>query len=87
MMDAKSDRMKTIALGLFFQGAIAAVLFSLENPTAHDDGLRHYVYAKTLWQEGIFTVPGWSRFLYEGTMSRLHADPWFLSDVLLIPLT
>ena len=74
-------------IGTVFVGLLAIPLLILKNPTSLDDGLRHYVYAATLRSEGIFTVPGWSRFLYEGTMSRLHVDPWFLSDVLLIPFT
>ena len=68
-------------------GATAVLLWSLANPVTLDDGLRHVAMAKILAAEGIFTVPGWSRFLYHGMMSELPVDPWDLYDVMLMPLS
>lgn len=42
--------------------------------------------ARTMAEQGILSVPGWSAFMYQGTLSTLRADPWFLSQALLIPL-
>ncbi len=67
-----------VFLGLF--------LFILPNPVALDDGLRHAVMARAMAEQGILAVPGWSAFLYEGALSTIKADPWFLADVLFIPL-
>jgi hypothetical protein len=65
----------------------ALLLLSLQNPTSLDDGLRHFAMATLLREHGLFAVPGWSTFFYEGYMHTTPVDPWFLSDVLLIPFT
>lgn len=65
----------------------ALVLLSLQNPTAIDDGLRHFTMAKIMREQGIWNVPGWSAFFYEGYLHTVEIDPWFLSHVLLIPFT
>ena len=63
------------------------LLLSLQNPTSMDDGLRHFAMAKLLAAQGVWNVPGWSAFLYEGYFHATPVDPWFLSDVILIPFT
>ncbi|HVW66150.1 MAG TPA: hypothetical protein VHA78_00285 [Candidatus Peribacteraceae bacterium] len=65
----------------------SAVILLLRNPTSLDDGLRHFAMAQQLRGHGIGSVSGWNVFLYEGYLSRVIVDPWFLSDVLMIPFT
>lgn len=65
----------------------ALILLFLHNPTSLDDGLRHFAMALMMRTHGILHVPGWSAFLYEGTLSRTPIDPWFASDVLMVPFT
>lgn len=74
-----ADLLCAVAAVLF----LAAVLFSLSNPTGMDDGLRHFAMARTMADRGIFAIPGWSEFFYAGTLSQSHVDPWFLSDAIL----
>ncbi len=77
------DIVVAVGVLLFF----AVLLLSLKNPTSLDDGLRHFTMAALMRDRGIFAVPGWSVFFYEGYLSTLHADPWFLSNVVMIPFT
>lgn len=70
-------------LVLFF----ALLLWSLHNVISLDDGLRHFAMAKYMRAHGIAANTGWNVFLYHGVMSTLAVDPWFLYDILLIPLT
>ncbi len=77
------DTLAALLLLLF----CALLLLSLKNPTSMDDGLRHFAMAKQLRDVGIGQVPGWSQFFYEGYLHTHPVDPWFLSDVLLIPFT
>ena len=85
-----TSRFRTLApvlTALLLLLIISGVLFSLKNPVSLDDGLRHLAMARLMRERGIFAVNGWSEFMYSGSLSTLHTDPWFLSDVLLIPLT
>lgn len=66
---------------------ITLLLTSLNHPTSLDDGLRHITMASVLREEGIASVSGWGAFLYRGYFSEVDSDPWFLSDLLLVPLT
>ncbi|MBI3332193.1 hypothetical protein HYZ99_04550 [Candidatus Peregrinibacteria bacterium] len=71
-------------------GLLAVVtifLFFLENPVSLDDGLSHFAFARMMRTEGIFPAQGWDAFVSEGTMSRISVNPYFLSHVLMIPLT
>lgn len=77
--DAIAALLLLLLFGLF--------LLSLKNPTSLDDGLRHFAMAVQMRERGIFAVPGWSIFFYEGYLHNHIVDPWFLSDVLLIPFT
>lgn len=77
------DILTAVGVLLFY----SIVLLSLKHPTSLDDGLRHFAMATALRDVGIFNVPGWSNFLYGGYMYTTIVDPWFLSDVLLIPFT
>ncbi len=87
-MSKKSFRLPfDIASALLLFVCIALVILSLQNPTALDDGLRHFAMAREMRTAGIFQVQGWSTFLYEGYFHGNPVDPWFLSDVLLIPFT
>jgi len=82
-MFSSPDTLVAALLALFF----ALILFALKNPTSLDDGLRHFAMARVLRDQGVMAVPGWSNFFYEGWLHRYPVDPWFLSDVLLIPFT
>ncbi len=73
------------ALMLLLVGGL--FLLSLQNPTSLDDGLRHFTMASFMREEGILNVQGWTHFFYEGYLSKTAVDPWFLSDVILIPFT
>ncbi|MDO8649317.1 MAG: hypothetical protein Q7R81_06065 [Candidatus Peregrinibacteria bacterium] len=77
------DVLLVLAVGLLF----AVTLFLLRNPVALDDGLRHFAMARLLQEQGIANAPGWNAFLYEGYFHDRVLDPWFLSHVLLLPLT
>jgi len=66
---------------------LGAFPFLLPNPLSLDDGLRHFEMAKLMAQKGIMGTEGWSEFLYGGYLSNLKTDPWFLSDLLMVPLT
>lgn len=74
-----------LLLGVAALAWAAVVLFSLKNPASLDDGLRHFAYAKASLGGG--WSQGWSRFLYEGYLSGLKTDPWFLADVLMTPFS
>jgi hypothetical protein len=76
-----------ILAALFLLVCAALMLLSLKNPTSLDDGLRHFSMAFQMREQGILVVPGWSMFLVEGYFKNNPVDPWFLSDVLLIPFT
>ncbi len=65
----------------------AVMLWLLKNPTSLDDGLRHFAMAAHYRDHGILQTNGWQTFFYEGWLSHNPVDPWFLSDVLLIPFT
>lgn len=71
--------------GLVCLGIVIAVLFTLNNPVSWDDGLRHFVMARTMMSEGLGTT--WQHFLYEGYFGAHSVDPWFLSDVFYMPFT
>lgn len=62
------------------------ILSLLRNPVSLDDGLRHIMMGKRMAQDGIFAVPGWSSWLSSGYFHDHRLDPWFLSDVLYVPL-
>lgn len=66
---------------------IGTFLLNLENPVSHDDGLRHFAYARLMTERGIAGVHGWREFLYRGPLSAVDLDPWFLADILYIPFT
>lgn len=75
-----------LALGGSVLLAICALPL-LHNPTSLDDGLRHMAMARVMAEQGIAASGGWSHFLYQGYFSTVRMDPWFLADVLLVPLT
>ncbi len=51
-----------------------------------DDGIRHYTIAKLMGEHGIRWFHGWGDFFFAGYFTKWNSDPWFLSDILLIPL-
>lgn len=79
----QADLLIAAAIVLLF----ALILFTLHNPTSLDDGLRHFTMAQAMREQGIMSMPGWSGFLSQGYLHHIPVDPWFLSDVLLIPFT
>lgn len=76
-----------ILTGVLIVIGFALFILALRNPTSLDDGLRHFAMAEQLRDRGITNIDGWNIFFYQGYLSRVHVDPWFLSDVLMIPFT
>lgn len=74
----------TIIISFLF---FAVLLLALKNVISLDDGIRHFAMAKFMAEHGLAANTGWNVFLYHGAMADLPVDPWFLYDVLLIPLT
>ena len=66
---------------------IALALSLLRHPLALDDGLRHFAMARLMAERGIGSISGWGVFFSRPIYQTLNCDPWFLSDVLLIPFT
>lgn len=66
-------------------GFFALLLHALKNPLYFDDGLRHMAMAKHMGEVGILRA-SWSDFVYEGILTQLRTDPWFLYHALLIPI-
>jgi hypothetical protein len=77
-MRSQADWICAITAVLFF----AVLLLIRDNPLTLDDGLRHMAMGKLMAERGMLNVNGWSEFFYEGYLSNLKTDPWFLSDVL-----
>lgn len=58
-----------------------------QNPTSLGDGIRHLTHAQILSQEGVYSSDGWGDYLFTGYFSDHSSDPWFLSHIVLIPLS
>ena len=71
---------------VFFLLIAEMVLFlCLKNPVALDDGLRHFAMGRLIVLQGI-DAGQWSHFLFAGYFSTHRTDPWFLGDLLFVPL-
>ncbi len=67
-------------------GIILLILLPLPNPPSIDDGLRHLVMGRTMAERGMLSVGGWGDFFSTGYFTQHNTDPWFLADVLMMPL-
>jgi hypothetical protein len=74
----------TSVIGLLILGS---VLIGLEAPLSLGDGIRHITFASQLFEHGVQHIGGWGDVLFSGYFSVRNIDPWFLTHVLLIPLT
>lgn len=73
------------------------ILLPLKNPPSLDDGLRHVTIGRLMAEHGIASVTGgrdrrdsvkgWGDFFFAGYFAHHNSDPWFLSDVLSMPLS
>ena len=65
---------------------VLALLLKLQNPVSLDDGLRHFAMGRMISERGIASA-SWSTWLPQSYFGTHVVDPWFLSDVLLAPLS
>lgn len=65
----------------------ASVFVGLHAPTSLGDGIRHHTLASRLSQNGVSSFAGWGDILYQGYFSLHNSDPWFLTHILLMPLS
>ncbi|MDD5026379.1 MAG: hypothetical protein PHH13_03310 [Candidatus Peribacteraceae bacterium] len=79
-------RWMPVTIGALCVGLIAFMLWPLENVPFQDDGIRHLTLARLMAEHGIGTFTGWGDFFFTGYFAHHNSDPWFLSEVLLIPL-
>lgn len=73
-------------VALLLLSLYAGVLFSLRHPVFLDDGLRHLAMARVMRESGLFIGQAWGIFLERGLMSTIAVDPWYLSNLLLVPV-
>lgn len=71
----------TFALAL-----VIVILAPLRNPFVLDDGIRHFTLASLLVRDGLPSFSGWGDFFFAGYFAEFNSDPWFLFDVILMPL-
>ncbi|MDD5751775.1 MAG: hypothetical protein PHS73_04635, partial [Candidatus Peribacteraceae bacterium] len=77
-------------------GILLLILLPLPNPASLDDGLRHLAIGRIMAEHGIRavtggldrrdSVTGWGDFFSAGYFTQHNTDPWFLADVLMMPL-
>jgi len=79
----QADTIAAIFIVLFW----GIVLLILKNPVSLDDGLRHFAMAHAMKEGAAVWATGWSSFFYEGYLHQTIVDPWFLSNVIMIPFT
>lgn len=74
----------TTVVGLLILGS---VLIGLEAPLSLGDGIRHITFASQFVEHGARHIGGWGDVLFSGYFTAYNIDPWFLTHILLIPLT
>ncbi|HAI98822.1 TPA: hypothetical protein DCL30_04805 [Candidatus Peribacteria bacterium] len=79
-------RWMPLVIGALCVGLIALMLWPLENAPFQDDGIRHLTLARLMAERGIGAFTGWGDFFFTGYFTHHNSDPWFLSEVLLLPL-
>ena len=65
---------------------IAVACFLPRSPLSLDDGLRHFVLAERVVENGIGSEV-WSDFLFRGYFTEHKLDPWFGADLAYVPFT
>src|SRR3989339_401366 len=79
-------RWMPLVIGALCVGLIALMLWPLENAPFQDDGIRHLTLARLMAERGIGAFTGWGGLFFTGYFTHHNSDPWFLSEVLLLPL-